>query len=222
MILPQKPTVFAPTTTILASNPLPPKVVDAAIAQSLVETLQLFIVSDLIEDTVKAPEYAGVNPFIGNSYGTPYLTEIEETINIITDPESGYTKISPILQESITYSEIDYPIYQNLGCKCKPKSTELILPPLASQLPYGLGYLPAAVPLVMEAYGAIESAISPLGSVVEAVIPGSIPLVEPVITFGSTILPGPGCMSMTAPCTCASLATPMPPALAMLAQPVIL
>lgn len=95
--------------------------------------------------------------------------------------------------------------YISLPPYIPPCNKELILPPLSVELPTGLGFHLAALPVVSAAYGC------PCG------------LTDPCTCVPDTCECSCGArLPVTTACSCAALATPVCPRLAPLVKPIIL
>ncbi|XP_063544501.1 uncharacterized protein LOC134752743 [Cydia strobilella] len=119
---PKLATTIAPTVV----PTIAPTIVDGNVVQSLIDTIQLFIVSDLLADTLPEKKC--------------YIQTIPEPPCLLEYDDSG------VQYELIFDSNCTGDLTTCVNCD------QLILPPYAAELPCGLGYMPGGLPVVAKAF----------------------------------------------------------------------
>ncbi|XP_073964948.1 uncharacterized protein [Choristoneura fumiferana] len=168
-------------------QPIIPTVVDGAVVKSLIDTIQLFIVSDLLEETLPGRDVI-VTPY---PISANYIEDCDILpYDIVYDEDCPDFVTAFVPREPCVKTK---PLCVNFGL-----NEELILPPLAPELPCGLGYLPGGLPVVAKAFAPCPKC-SGCGC-----------------TCSTAALP------ICSPYSCAALATPLCPDLSPFVKPVIL
>ncbi|XP_061726837.1 uncharacterized protein LOC133532262 [Cydia pomonella] len=177
-----------------------PTIVDGNVVQSLIDTLQLFIVSDLIADTL--PE----KKCCIKTLPEPCLLEYDD-FGLVQYELIGDRDCICNLKRDCTSC------VPKCGCECVsalvPSCDQLILSPFAPELPCGLGYMPGGLPGVAKAFAPCSNKGCGCGCGCEC-------------ECGCGCGCSAGALPVCSPYSCAALAVPLCPNMSPLVKPIIL